>query len=127
MGLDEVLKADTLIFSPEYGEDIINSEFVKDLGVLVDNILQYKEQRLKAIQKANQKSGWVLRTFKDRSVDYMRRMWRSLIQPHKDYCCMVWAPIHLKVIRVTYKHRRDLCTHLQNVRGDKRMRIIGTD
>ena len=53
---------------------------------------QYKEQKLKAINKANQKAGWVLRTFKDRSIEYMRRMWRSLIQPHQDYCCVVWSP-----------------------------------
>ena len=57
---------------------------VRDLGILMDNKLNFKAQRSKVISKANQKAGWVLRTFKSRQVDFMRILFRSLIQPHLD-------------------------------------------
>ena len=96
MGPDEGLVEDSLIFSPNYQDIIGQSELVKDLGILIDAEMTYKNQRDKAILKANQKSGWVFRTFKDRNVDFLRRIWRSVIQPHQDYCCPLWAPYYTK-------------------------------
>ena len=79
MGPDEGLVEDSLIFSPNYQDIIGQSELVKDLGILIDAEMTYKNQRDKAILKANQKSGWVFRTSKDRNVDFLRRIWRSVI------------------------------------------------
>ena len=62
----------------------------------MDNELNFKPQRNKVISKTNQKSGWVLHTFKSRFIDFMRIMWRSLIQPHLDYCSIIWAPVSNK-------------------------------
>ena len=61
MGPDEGLVEDSLIFSPNYQDIIGQSELVKDLGILIDAEMTYKNQRDKAILKANQKSGWVSR------------------------------------------------------------------
>ena len=94
MGPDQLLIEETNIFSLE--KVIEESEFVKDLGILIDYNLSYKKQREKSISKTNQKAGWVLRTFKNRSVDFMRRIWRSIIQPHQDYCSPLWAPYNEK-------------------------------
>ena len=125
MGQDDALKNDTIIFSPEYGEVINESDFVKDLGVLVDSNLQYREQRNKAINKANQKAGWVLRTFKDRSIDHMRRMWRTLIQPHQDYGCGLL--IYLMETKEVCNHKKVHCAPLQNVRTVCMTQTIGAD
>ena len=44
-----------------------------------------------AISKANKKLGWVLRTFRTRSIEFLRKLWNSLVQTHLDYCSVLWA------------------------------------
>ena len=64
---------------------------LEDLGVLVDDKLNYNDQTDKAITKARQKLGWVLRTFRSWSVPFLRTLWTSVVQPHLDYCSVLWA------------------------------------
>ena len=65
---------------------------IKDLGILVDDEVRYEEQLYKAVSKAKQKAGWVLRTFSTRDVCLLRTVWRSLVQCHLDYGNILWAP-----------------------------------
>ena len=39
------------------------------------------------------KSGWVLRTFMNRNVSFLRQLWKSIIVPHQDYCSILWSPV----------------------------------
>ena len=66
LGPDNQLKEDTLLFSEFHDQVVVESQTVKDLGVLMDRDLSYKAQRESAISKANRKAGWVLRTFRTR-------------------------------------------------------------
>ena len=63
---------------------------------MVDRELSYEEQLRKAVSKTKQKTAWVLRTFSTREVSFLRIMWRTLIQCHLDYGCILWAPYHTK-------------------------------
>ena len=36
--------------------------------------------------KVKQKSGWILRTFKNRQQYFLKLLWKQLVQPHFDYC-----------------------------------------
>ena len=91
LGKDEELKENTKFFTPNYEELIDEKDTIKDLGVLVDSNLRYKSQIMSAVSKARRKLGWVLRTFRTRSVYLLRRLWNSVIQPHLDYGSMVWV------------------------------------
>ena len=91
-GNNDDLKENTRILDPG-GKEIIPSECVKDLGIMVDNKLNFKDQRNKAISKTRAKAAWVLHTFRSRSRDLMVQLWKSLIQPHLDYCGQLWAPV----------------------------------
>ena len=84
------------IFTPDYNEMISIKQYVKDLGILVDRKVTFSEQIQKAISKTNQKAGWILRTFTNREIEFMRILWRSLCQPHLDYCSVLWSPTELK-------------------------------
>ena len=75
MGPNKDIKENTYIFSPNYGEVILESDHVKDLGILVDDNLTYKVQRNKAISKVSKTAGRVLKTFKTQTVDFIRRLW----------------------------------------------------
>ena len=74
---------------------IEEKDYVKDLGVLVDNELSYKAHRQKAIGKVMKLSGWVRRTFFNRSIPFLKVLWNSLLQPHLDYCSILTA-LYLK-------------------------------
>ena len=66
---------------------------------MVDDKLSYNDQTMKAINKARQKLGWILRTFRTRSVMFLRTLWNSLVQPHLDYCSVLWATAASKTQR----------------------------
>ena len=84
LGNNHNLKEDTLYFSPEMTNVIEVKEYVKDLGILVDDKVKYNHHLQKAIAKTRQKIGWITQTFKNRSVNLMRILWNSLVQSHMD-------------------------------------------
>ena len=57
LGKNEDLKDETYLFSPDYKEVIERKEAVKDLGVMVDQNLDFRVQRRKALSKAWRKLG----------------------------------------------------------------------
>ena len=92
LGPKEDIKENTIIFSPDYGEVVEAKPVIKDLGILVDDEVRYEDQLYRAVSKAKQKAGWVLRTFSSRDVGLLRTFWRSLVQCHLDYGNILWAP-----------------------------------
>ena len=54
--------------------------------------MSFTSQIKKAILKATQKAGWILRTFRNRSPGILRTLWHSLVEPHLDYCSQLWSP-----------------------------------
>ena len=74
------LKDDTYIFTPNYNEVIEAKNDVKDLGILVDDTLLYKNQQMATVKKAQQKFTLIFRTFGTRNVEFLRKIWKSLVQ-----------------------------------------------
>ena len=68
LGRNHDLKDSAYLFTPEYSDIIEHKEVIKDLGVMVDDELTCNDQTMKAINKARQKLGWTLRTFRTRSI-----------------------------------------------------------
>ena len=95
IGKDNITE-NTMLFTPGIEDPINEVDTAKDLGVLVDNKLDFKNQRVKVIKKANNKISWILHTFVSRDKDVMKTLWRSLVQPHFNYACLVWAPVGIK-------------------------------
>ena len=46
----------------------------------------------KVISKVNQGVGYFLKTFRNRSADFMRFSWKCYVQPIIDYCSQMWGP-----------------------------------
>ena len=86
----------TLIFTPGYSAPISQVEVAKDLGMMVDANLDFKVQKERAINKADNKVSWIMRTFVTRDCTTMRMLWKSLVQSHQDYGCLVWSPTYTK-------------------------------
>ena len=66
---------------------------ITDLGVKMNNKADFSDHVDKVCSKASQKSGWVLRTFSCRSTQFMKTMWKSLIQGHIDYASQLYQPL----------------------------------
>ena len=86
----------TVLFTPNFDYPIEEVSVAKDLGVMMDNKLDFKSQRIKVIKKANNKVSCILRTFITRDREVMKTLWRSLVQTYFDYACVVWAPVRIK-------------------------------
>ena len=92
IGKNISIKEDSYYFLPGRNNIIEEKEYVKDLGVLVDNQLTYREHRQKAIGKIAKMTGWIKRIFFNHSVPFLKTLWNSLLQPHLDYCLVLTAP-----------------------------------
>ena len=92
-GNNSELKDDTIYFTENMSEIIDQYETVKDLGVIMNDQATFKDHIEKALGKARQKMGWILRTFRSRNKWFMRHLFKSLVLPHIDYCSQVWMPV----------------------------------
>ncbi len=90
------LREDSLLFTPGHEDPIMEVEVTKDLSILLDSSLSFRDQRASAVAKAKQKAGWVLRMFRTREPYALRTLWKALIQPHLDYASQLWAPVSNK-------------------------------
>lgn len=83
------------------GVSIEASPSVKDLGLHIDEDLNWKAHITAKSAKANSMASWVLRTFLTREKDVMLLLYRSFVRTHAEYCCPLWSP-HLigEIIRV---------------------------
>ena len=63
---------------------------------MVDQQLDFKVQRQKALAKAWRKLGCIGRTFSTRTIPFLKTVRTSLVQPHMDYGSIMTAPVSLK-------------------------------
>jgi hypothetical protein len=87
------------------------SEYAKDLGILVDSELKFSQQIDTCTTSASQVAGWTLRVFNSRSKEVMLVLYKALIRPKLEYGCMVFNPQQIgeiskpEGVQRTYKHR----------------------
>ena len=91
-GPNENMKTETLYFTDEMHQVIEQVNETRDLGVLVSDDAKFDKHIDQVCKKVKQKSGWVLRTFFTRSEFFMKTIFKSLIQPHVDFCSQLWMP-----------------------------------
>ena len=65
----------------------------KDLGVLVDNNLNFKSHISKKISKANSMLYLIKNSFKYLDKQMFTMLYKSLVRPHLEYVSPVWNPI----------------------------------
>ena len=91
-GNNKELKENTLYFT-ENTESIIE-EFteLRDLGIILSNDAKFSKHVDKVANTVRQKTGWILRTFRTRQTIILKQLWKSLLQPHIDYCSQLYKP-----------------------------------
>ena len=78
------------------GENINLTTEEKDLGVTVDHQLKFQKHIGEQVKKANQKLGIIHRSFSYMDEEMFLTLYKSLVRPHLEYGCCVWAVIYKK-------------------------------
>ena len=72
------------------------------LGVIVSQDLKWEKQYRAVVRTANRVLGMIKRNFVDTSKDTILALYKSLVRPHLEYCCPVWAPhYNLSLIHIS--------------------------
>ena len=91
-GKNQNLKESTFYLTPNCEDIIQEKESLRDLGVMMNNDSTFSTHVEFVCGKVRQKSGWVLRTFNNRQSWFLKLMWKTLVQPHVDYCSQLYFP-----------------------------------
>ena len=65
--------------------------------------------------KSQQISGYILRTFKSRDPEIMLTLYKSLVQPHLDYCVQLWYPHKVQDMQKLESVQRSFTARINNV------------
>lgn len=100
----------------------------KDLGVIVDNNLLFRDHITSKVNIANRNLGIIFRTFTYIDQDIFLHLYKSLVRPHLEFASPVWSP-HYKKDSILIENVQRRATRL--VRGLKeysytdRLKILG--
>ena len=70
----------------------ICSHVYKDLGVIFDSRLSFREHRQEKIEKAYKMLGIIKRNFIHFSSNTFIQLYKSIVRPHLDYANSFWHP-----------------------------------
>ena len=99
------------------GEKLQVVEQETDLGIEINSNLKWDAQCRKAAKKGNQILGLIYRTSECKSKNIILSLYKSLVQPHLDYCIQVWRPYLQKDIDVMEKVQRRATGMVEGLKG----------
>ena len=68
----------------------------KDLGVVIDNKLLFREHISGKVKTANKILGLIFRTFTYMDKDMFLDLYKTLVRPHLEYATPIWTPLYKK-------------------------------
>ena len=93
------------------------TEVVRDLGVMLSDDAKFKNHIDKVVAKTRQKSGWILRTFVNRSPHLMKTLLKALVLPHVDYCSQLYSPSKGADLLKLEKIQKDFFNKIPSIRN----------
>ena len=97
------------------GVEIGEVQKLKDLGVIMQNTATFESEieytRLKSVKLA----GWVLRVFRTRDKVAMLTLYKTMVLPNLEYCCQLWSPLAMGMIRKLEAVQRSFTARIYGV------------
>ena len=78
---------------------IDTKERVTDLGVMMSDSLKFDDHIQEVSTRGRQRVGWMLRVFQTRERVALMTLYRSLVLPILEYCCQLWSPHTVGMMR----------------------------
>ena len=91
------------------------SEYAKDLGILVDMDLKWRQQIATATASATQLAGWAMRVFRSRTKEVVLTLYKALIRPKLEYGCVVWHPHLISDIATLESVQRTMTSRIEHM------------
>ena len=85
LGKNTEFKEEYNYIAPSYDTSITDAEVVRDLGLMVNSNGNYNDHITKVYSKVSQRAGLLLRTLRNRSLEHMKFLWKTYLQPLIDY------------------------------------------
>ena len=106
--------------------DITTEE--KDLGIIVDDNLNFQNHINKQVKKANQKLGLINRSFKYMDKAMFLQLFKSLVRPHLEYGSSVWSVANKKeaiLLENVQRRATKLIRDIQHLTYGERLKHLG--
>jgi hypothetical protein len=86
---------------------LTESSVERDLGIMINHKLNWKDQVDHAVQKAQNALGLLKRTFKHWDAEMFVKLFTVYVRPHLEYCNVVWSPYRKReIFRLEQVQRR---------------------
>jgi hypothetical protein len=86
-------------YSTKTGHEIEETSQVRDLGITMSDDASFSSHITKVTKTARALTGWILRVFSARDKLTMLTLFKSLVLPHLEYCCVLWNPAVFRYIQ----------------------------
>ena len=111
--------------SGENRTEIQKMKSEKDLGVIIDDKLKFREHITQKVNIANRNLGIIFRPFTYMDKEIILNLYKAMVRPHIEYATQVWPPIYKKD-KVILKHVQRRATRLiQNKSYQERLKFFG--
>lgn len=110
------------------GEPLEEVTSEKDIGVIIDNKLNFTENMADKINKANKIVRLIRRTFIALDEEILKALWVALARPHLEYANQVWAPYLVKdvdAIENVQRRATKLVPSLKNLSYEECLHRLG--
>ena len=114
IGNNQHLK-ETISYKTPEGDLIPETELTEDLGLNFNNKGNFRDHIQIKTSKAKQMSGYILRTFMIRNPQPMLTLFKSLVLPQTEYCCVIWNPHIQKEINLLESVQRNFTCKLEGM------------
>ena len=98
--------AETLCYVTAEGTVVEPEPHVKDLGVWLSADGTWSYHIGDICRRANIIAGWIFSVFKCRTREILLTLYKSLVRPLLEYCCLVWNPTKVSEIQMVENVQR---------------------
>ena len=100
----------------------------KDLGVLIDDKLNFRSHIKGKASEANRVLGLIIIGFSCLDKDMFLNLYPVLVRPHLEYCVQVWSPHwqrDIKLVEGVQRHATKLVPELRDLSYEERLKKLG--
>ena len=100
----------------------------KDLGVIIDEKLKFREHIVQKVNTANRNLGIIFRTFTHMDKEMFLNLYKSIVRPHLEYATQIWSPQYKKnkiMLENVQRRATRLVKCVQHLSYHERLRSLG--
>ena len=99
-------------------------ESEKDLGVFIDEKLNFRDHITKKVNIANRNLGIIFRSFTYMDKEMFLNLYKSMVRPHIEYTTQVWSPQY-KRDKITLERATRLVKCIKHLSYSERLKALG--